>query len=178
MSTTSTQVPPLPDISTLPAVPSEIQILILDLLFEPHPSIHKLLLPHLSVPQESYASLITKIHQSLLSLLTSSSSLPILEDILSSHPRLGAKKVESAQSTAEQAKLQSGGEGEAEKLRELNEEYERTFPGLRFVVFVNGRGRDEIMEDMRERIQRGDVEAERREGIDVSIMLRSLRGWR
>lgn len=34
-------------------------------------------------------------------------------------------------------------------------------------VFVNGRGRDVIMEDMRRRIERGDGEAERREGVDV-----------
>jgi hypothetical protein len=34
-------------------------------------------------------------------------------------------------------------------------------------VFVNGRGRDVIMQDMRRRIERGDVELERGEGVDV-----------
>jgi 2-oxo-4-hydroxy-4-carboxy--5-ureidoimidazoline (OHCU) decarboxylase len=81
---------------------------------------------------------------------------------------LGAKKVESAQSAAEQAKLQAGGEEEGRVLAELNEEYERTFPGLRFVVWVNGRGRGEIMEIMRERIERGDWEGERDGAVEVS----------
>lgn len=54
-------------------------------------------------------------------------------------------------------------------LGELNEEYERVFPGLRFVVWVNGRGRGEIMGIMRERIARGDWEGERDGAVEVSI---------
>ena len=92
----------------------------------------------------------------------------MLLGILSSHPRLGAAKVESAQSAAEQAKLQQGSEEEGRLLAELNQEYERVFPGLRFVVWVNGRGRREIMEIMRERIERGTWEGERDGGIEVS----------
>lgn len=40
----------------------------------------------------------------------------------------------------------------------LNEEYEKMFNGLRFVTFVNGRGREEVVGEMRERsmIVRGD----------------------
>jgi hypothetical protein len=34
-------------------------------------------------------------------------------------------------------------------------------------VFVNGRERPVIMQDMRRRIERGDIEAERREAIQV-----------
>ena len=56
-------------------------------------------------------------------------------------------------------------------LGELNEEYERVFPGLRFVVWVNGRGRGEIMGIMRERIGRGDWEGERDGAVEVSILL-------
>lgn len=83
---------------------------------------------------------------------------------------MGAKKVESAQSAAEQAKLQAGGEEEARLLAELNEEYERKFPGLRFVVWVNGRGRGEIMSIMRERIARGEWEEERDGAVEVSLL--------
>lgn len=54
------------------------------------------------------------------------------------------------------------------ELARLNEAYEAKFPGLRFVVFVNGRGRGEIMTIMRERIERGDWEAERDGAIEVS----------
>jgi 2-oxo-4-hydroxy-4-carboxy--5-ureidoimidazoline (OHCU) decarboxylase len=93
---------------------------------------------------------------------------PLLR-ILSAHPRLGEKKVDSALSRAEQANLRSGGDSEEvlAQLAALNKEYEDTFPGLRYVVFVNGRGRGEIMEDMRRRIARGDYAAEEREGIEA-----------
>lgn len=56
-----------------------------------------------------------------------------------------------------------------EELRALNEAYEVKFPGLRFVVFVNGRGRGEIVEIMKERIERGDWEAERDGAVKVSL---------
>ncbi|KLU91276.1 hypothetical protein MAPG_09797, partial [Magnaporthiopsis poae ATCC 64411] len=78
------------------------------------------------------------------------------------------KKVDSAQSRAEQANLQKdAGAAEAERLAALNAEYEARFPGLRYVVFVNGRGRDVIMANMRERIDRGDAQAEEKEAIEA-----------
>jgi len=60
-----------------------------------------------------------------------------------------------------------GGEEVVAELARLNEAYEAKFPGLRFVVFVNGRGRGEIMTIMRERIERGDWEAERDGAIEA-----------
>ncbi|KAI0541857.1 Oxo-4-hydroxy-4-carboxy-5-ureidoimidazoline decarboxylase [Xylaria digitata] len=129
-------------------------------------------------PFSSYASLIEHIgallHQ--LAISSSSSSSPSqpperekLHAILGSHPRLGAKKVDSAQSRAEQAQLNTGAGDEAERLAALNREYEERFPGLRYVIFVDGRGRDIIMEDMRRRIDRGDIRAEEREGIQAMV---------
>ena len=47
-----------------------------------------------------------------------------------------------------------GGEEVVAELARLNEAYEAKFPGLRFVVFVNGRGRGEIMGIMNERIEK------------------------
>ncbi|KAK3994222.1 Oxo-4-hydroxy-4-carboxy-5-ureidoimidazoline decarboxylase [Cladorrhinum sp. PSN332] len=102
-----------------------------------------------------------------------------LHGILGAHPRLGASKPKklkeegeveeelSEQSKAEQKQLRGGDPDEAEKLRALNEEYERVFPGLRYVVFVNGRGREEVMGDMRVRIARGDVRAEERAALQA-----------
>ncbi|KAF2972168.1 hypothetical protein GQX73_g1404 [Xylaria multiplex] len=129
-------------------------------------------------PFTSYASLIkhigTLLHQ--LAISSSSSSSPSqpperekLHAILGSHPRLGAKKVDSAQSRAEQAQLNAGAGDEAERLAALNREYEESFPGLRYVVFVNGRSRDVIMEDMRRRIDSGDIRAEETEGIQAMV---------
>lgn len=160
----------LPPIDTIPSLPTEDRAAILDLLFEPSPQLLTLSLPLLqSQSFTSYPDLIASVGTQLSALADSASSSDTawLNDILSSHPRLGAKKVDSAQSAAEQAKLQEGGSEEAEKLRVLNEEYERTFPGLRYVVFVNGRGRGEIMEDMKRRIEGGSLNGEREGCIRV-----------
>ncbi|TGJ86684.1 hypothetical protein E0Z10_g2117 [Xylaria hypoxylon] len=129
-------------------------------------------------PFTSYASLIehiaTLLHQLAISSSSSSSPFPPperekLHGILGSHPRLGAKKVDSTQSRAEQAQLNTGTGDEAQRLAALNREYEDRFPGLRYVVFVNGRSRDVVMEDMRRRINRGDIRAEEREGIQAMV---------
>jgi len=53
-------------------------------------------------------------------------------------------------------------------LQRLNEEYEQKFPGLRYVVFVNGRDRDVIMNDMRTRIESGEQKSETAAAIRVS----------
>jgi 2-oxo-4-hydroxy-4-carboxy--5-ureidoimidazoline (OHCU) decarboxylase len=148
---------------------------ILDLLFEPSPILHDLALPMLHRRfWHSYTDVIDAIYDSLTILIEDSataSDRAELDAVLGSHPRLGAKKVESEQSRAEQAQLQqqdgAAAEAEAKMLSDLNDEYERKFPGLRYVVFVNGRGRPEIMDDMRSRIARGDADAERLAAIGV-----------
>jgi 2-oxo-4-hydroxy-4-carboxy-5-ureidoimidazoline decarboxylase len=72
--------------------------------------------------------------------------------VLDSHPRIGADPASlSALSRREQ-----GGGADQWTLRELarlNEDYERTF-GFRFVVFVRGRSKAEIVPVMRERLRR------------------------
>ncbi|KAK8065742.1 OHCU decarboxylase [Apiospora hydei] len=128
-------------------------------------------------PLSSYTSLIRHVGSLLASLASQSASFGTtpspqqqkLHGILGSHPRLGAKKVESAQSQAEQAQLNQGGAEEAEKLKALNDEYEQRFPGLRYVVFVNGRSRPVVMEDMRRRIDRGDPKEEEQEAIKAMV---------
>ncbi|KAI8248218.1 hypothetical protein K4K53_001070 [Colletotrichum sp. SAR 10_77] len=155
----------LPDISTLAQLSGEEQTKILDLLFEPSPAIHALLLPSLTAASfESYNELIAHCQKIFEALAADPSHKTELHAIIGSHPRLGAKKVESAQSVAEQAKLQTG---DGTELAALNSEYEIRFPGLRYVVFVNGRGRPEIMEDMRTRIARGDIALEERAAVQA-----------
>jgi 2-oxo-4-hydroxy-4-carboxy--5-ureidoimidazoline (OHCU) decarboxylase len=72
--------------------------------------------------------------------------------VLNAHPRIGADPASlSALSRHEQH-----GEADLATLRELasmNEEYERTF-GFRFVIFVAGRSKAEIVPVMRERLLR------------------------
>jgi 2-oxo-4-hydroxy-4-carboxy--5-ureidoimidazoline (OHCU) decarboxylase len=166
----------LPDINSLRNEPEARQIQILDLLFEPSTEIHSLLLPYVNTGSfQSFDEFITGC-QTLFESVIEESSDPgaraKLHSILGSHPRLGAEKVESAQSASEQAKLQAG---DPTQLAALNAEYEAKFPGLRYVVFVNGRGRPEIMHDMRRRISRGDMALEEREGIQVGHVSKHFR---
>jgi 2-oxo-4-hydroxy-4-carboxy--5-ureidoimidazoline (OHCU) decarboxylase len=69
------------------------------------------------------------------------------KEVLDAHPAIGAKKNLSARSAAEQ------GTDEARELEELNREYEERF-GFRFVVFVNGRPKREIVPVLRARLER------------------------
>ncbi|KAK2605744.1 hypothetical protein N8I77_008559 [Diaporthe amygdali] len=164
--------PTLPDVTSLATLPEAEVLAILDLLFEPSDDLHTLALPTLrAITFASYPELIDTIRDQLhviaQSVHSDSNARKPLHSILGSHPRLGEKKVHSAQSAAEQAQLQTGPEGEAERLAALNSEYEAKFPGLRYVVFVNGRSRDTIMDDMRRRIDRADLAEEEKEAINA-----------
>ncbi|KAH7360161.1 Oxo-4-hydroxy-4-carboxy-5-ureidoimidazoline decarboxylase [Rhexocercosporidium sp. MPI-PUGE-AT-0058] len=167
----------LPIISDLPSLSTIERATVLDALFEPCEALHTLSLDLLHTQIfGSYNDLIVSVGVQLTDLAESPSTSDTegLDKILGAHPRLGAKKVDSAQSQAEQAQLNTGGEDEARKLKELNDEYEKAFPGLIYVVFVNGRSRPVIMENMRSRIDRGDIEFERAEAIKVSVQNVSL----
>jgi 2-oxo-4-hydroxy-4-carboxy--5-ureidoimidazoline (OHCU) decarboxylase len=147
----------LPPASSLHFLPDEAIHQILSLLFEPSPALNAILVPKIRSHTQltSYADLANLTRKTLLALPPTD---PTLIEILAAHPRLGAKKVDSAQSQAEQQSL--GDEEERAQLAKLNEEYEARFPGLRYVVFVNGRSREVVMEDMRRRIERGTHEGE------------------
>lgn len=177
-----TKLPPAAHLSDLPD--SE-RATILDLLFEPSPTLRSIFLPLTGFAKFfSYDDLIAAIGAKLLSLAESTNPEDIkdLEDVLSSHPRLGEKKVDSAMSKMEQAAMLQASAAtstsagsvdeeaktkEAETLQQLNQDYEEAFPGLRYVVFVNGRPRTVIFENLRSRIARGDIGEERREAIKV-----------
>ncbi len=173
----------LPPITALPSLPDVAVTKALDLLFEPSADLHAFALPALRAanpPIASYDELANVVRAQLLDVqqraASDASAKTTLLRILGAHPRLGAKKVESAQSVAEQAQLQaptSSSGDEAARLAALNAEYEAAFPGLIYVVFVNGRSRDIIMENMRERITRGDFAKEEIEAIEVSNYLHS-----
>ncbi|KAI1454897.1 Oxo-4-hydroxy-4-carboxy-5-ureidoimidazoline decarboxylase [Annulohypoxylon moriforme] len=167
----------LPPISSLSTTNDEAIKSVLDILFEPSSDLHDLAIPsiHDSPSFTSYVSLIKHV-EAIMSQLAQSSSPDArkkLHGILGSHPRLGEKKVESAQSRAEQAHLNTSNtkekEEEATKLKALNDEYESRFPGLRYVVFVNGRSRAIVMQNMQDRIDRGDIRAEELEAIQAMV---------
>lgn len=126
----------LPQIASLPTLSTIERATVLDALFEPCTALHTLSIDLLHTETfDSYNDLIASIGVLLsdLSESDSTSDTEWLDKILGAHPRLGEKKVESAQSQAEQAQLNTGSQEEAGKLRLLNVEYEETFPGLRYV---------------------------------------------
>jgi len=130
----------LPALASLPSLPQETQLRVLDTLFEPSPELHQLMLPVLANQSfSSYASLIDAVggRMSALSADNSPTDRNVLFGILGSHPRLGRPAANpehlSELSKKEQAQLQVGAEEQAEQLRALNAEYEERFPGLRFV---------------------------------------------
>ncbi|PYH89558.1 hypothetical protein BO71DRAFT_444510 [Aspergillus ellipticus CBS 707.79] len=165
----------LPPPSSLTSLPQEQQFQILDTLFESSPELHTLMAPVLANQEfSSYASLVDAVggRMSALSAANSSKDRDVLAGILGSHPRLGQPKGAPTEhlselSKKEQANLNTGAEEQAEKLKRLNAEYEDKFPGLRFVTFVNGRNRDVIMEEMRQRMDRGDADQEVEEIIQA-----------
>lgn len=143
----------------------------LSLLFEPCEALQNLIFRNLlnSEPKSfsSYIEFIEAVRKTLLLLLkASSTNKDLISKIVAAHPRLGAKKVESKLSQAEQASLQSSTE-EAQILAELNSKYETKFPGLRYVVFVNGRSRPEIYKNINTRIDRGNYGLECEEAFNA-----------
>lgn len=127
------QLPPITGVPTLSTIE---RAAVLDALFEPCKALHTLSLDLLHTAKfESYYDLIASVGVQLtdLSESLSTSNTEWLDKILGAHPRLGEKKVESAQSKAEQAQLNTGGEEEGAELRDLNAEYEKRFPGLKYV---------------------------------------------
>lgn len=158
----------LPSIQNVPKASEAERAAILDNLFEPSPSLRLLGEPILrDKVYTDYAQLVNALQNELVKLAKSQSESDreSLIDILSSHPRLGEKKIESAQSQAEQAQLSTPEPAETERLSQMNALYEETFPGLRYVVFVNGRSRSLILQDMQMRIHRADFETEQDEAI-------------
>ena len=97
-------------------------------------------------------------------------SLPESERIaiLDAHPRIGA----DPSSLSELSKAEQGDRADEATLRELgglNDAYERHF-GFRFVVFVNGRTRREIVPILRARLARGR-DAELATGVDEFLAI-------
>lgn len=123
-------------ISSVPELSAEQRAEILDTLFEKSTQLHTL---SVSVLHDktfaSYADIVAYIREQLLRLHQSNleSDTKWLEAILSAHPRLGEKKVDSAMSKQEQAGLKDENAAETEKLMSLNKQYEDKFPGLRYV---------------------------------------------
>jgi 2-oxo-4-hydroxy-4-carboxy--5-ureidoimidazoline (OHCU) decarboxylase len=94
------------------------------------------------------------------------------KEVLDAHPAIGAK------ATSERSRREQGTDDDPQvlaELAELNRAYEEKF-GFRFVVFVNGRPRREIVPILRERIER-TREHELETGVDELVQI-AVNRWR
>ena len=183
----------LPSIETLKELPKSEQKIIFDQLFEPCETLSNFIfikiIPQINNNFKNYSDFINLVRSELLQLIdqqesssssSSSSSVLDLNDdelnqvinkIISAHPRLGEPKKQnlSIHSSNEQKSLTNDNDDPEilNKLKELNEKYEKNFPGLRYVVFVNGRNKIEIINDMNKRINRNDIILERKEAFNA-----------
>ena len=73
--------------------------------------------------------------------------------VLDAHPRIGASVGLSARSAAEQRATETTDAATLQQLDKLNTTYERRF-GFRFVVFVAGRSRADLVPVLRSRLAR------------------------
>ncbi|HET8605651.1 MAG TPA: 2-oxo-4-hydroxy-4-carboxy-5-ureidoimidazoline decarboxylase [Gaiellaceae bacterium] len=93
-----------------------------------------------------------------------------LREALDAHPAIGARRDSlSVRSAAEQ-----GDDADPETLAELgrlNREYEHRF-GFRFVTFVNRRPKAQVLEELRERIERPREEELRRAARELVAIAR------
>jgi 2-oxo-4-hydroxy-4-carboxy--5-ureidoimidazoline (OHCU) decarboxylase len=87
-------------------------------------------------------------------------------EMLAAHPAIGSRPT-SARSAAEQGT--DDDPAVLAELERLNRAYEETF-GFRFVVFVNGRPRREIVPVLRERLERSRDE-ERATAVDELVRI-------
>ncbi|GAA5899928.1 hypothetical protein JCM6882_007004 [Rhodosporidiobolus microsporus] len=128
---------------------------VLSQLLEPSPPLSALLTPQL---YETIAALPAadkpKDYHQFLALAQQVVDKWDIEDqaaFLAAHPRIGETKGLSKSSEGEQAPQPGQGVTPGEvlkRLQNLNSLYEQAFPGLRYITFVNGRSRAEIIPEL------------------------------
>ncbi|HEY8811161.1 MAG TPA: 2-oxo-4-hydroxy-4-carboxy-5-ureidoimidazoline decarboxylase [Candidatus Dormibacteraeota bacterium] len=129
-----------------------------ELLFEGSTPLARRLLAE--APHDSEAAMIERAYE-LLGELTEEEKIATVN----AHPRIGADRAHlSRLSLAEQ------GADRVPGLERLNADYESRF-GFRFVVFVNGRPKSEIVEVLRQRLANGrnqELETGLRAVVDIA----------
>jgi 2-oxo-4-hydroxy-4-carboxy--5-ureidoimidazoline (OHCU) decarboxylase len=129
-------------------------------LFEPSPALFEFLVPSvITTISHSRGHTPNHTYNALIDI-----AISVLEgwphdqqaSFLGGHPRIGEVKGLSALSASEQAAHATPPQVLA-RLLVLNEEYERRYPGLRYITFVNGRSRTAIMGEMEEKLGIGDA---------------------
>ncbi|WVQ86043.1 hypothetical protein IAT38_008211 [Cryptococcus sp. DSM 104549] len=141
----STTVPPIESCADAQTLTT-----LLALLFEPSPPLHSLLVPsvllRLTARSEVPASYneIIDICQEVASDWTWDEKA----EFLSGHPMIGEVKGLSALSGKEQGGARPTPKPVLDRLAHLNQVYCKIYPGLRYITFVNGRSRAEIIPEL------------------------------
>lgn len=157
----------LPDPSSLSSLDKESKVELLNNLFEKHSEIHDLLIPKLfNRNYESYNEFIETSRKIFLALNPNNS---VTQGIIAAHPRLGVPAKLSSHSNSEQKSIYNNTDADKviNQFIKLNDEYEEKFPGLRYVLFVNGRSREEIFQDFERRFKRNDYNLEVEEALNA-----------
>ena len=147
-SMSATHLPPLDETLSSAASLSEA----LSVLFEPSSAITEQLVPQLveqlqTTPVTSYATLIDAAVD-----IISHWHDGLKVQFIGGHPRIGEVKNLSHLSAQEQA-AKATPPAVLARLAHLNSCYERRYPGLRYITFVNGRTREAIMEEMEDALE-------------------------
>ncbi|QOU21179.1 hypothetical protein BRETT_000899 [Brettanomyces bruxellensis] len=168
----------LPDPQALSQILRSEQVTVIDTLFEHNDKFADFIIKKVLSHNERYGSYREFIKAVRIQLIQLADNYEksmtgdlgdMVRSVISAHPRLGIQQASalSVSSAREQKSLQSGKPELARQLLALNQEYEHCFPGLRFVVFVNGRSRQEITKIMRKRITRDDYNLEVRDAFSA-----------
>ncbi|KAJ3129067.1 hypothetical protein HK098_002659 [Nowakowskiella sp. JEL0407] len=163
----------IPNIDQLNQFPREDFFKVINLLFETAPPLADKLYD--GRPYQSYESLIS-FGEDLLNSESGAFTETEKIEIINAHPRIGAPKENlSAQSYIEQGYNKPGGlttEDDAvnAKLFELNNLYESKY-GFKFVVFVAGRPRKEIVKVLEDRLNKGTATEELEIGLTDMMLI-------
>jgi OHCU decarboxylase len=121
------------------------------MIFEPSPVLLTHLVPQLLISLSSPSSYAIDSYTSLIDLalhtISSSWDVSLRSQFITGHPRIGQVKNLSKLSAGEQARVAAPLEV-ISRLEHLNRCYEWKYPGLRYITFVNGRSRTQIMLEM------------------------------
>lgn len=128
----------------------------LSILFEPSPTLLSTLEPQIAQLLPKIPAITSYVQLIDLSLSQISAWDKALKgQFIAGHPRIGESKNLSSLSAKEQGAASTVAATPPEvlaRLAELNEQYERRYPGLRYITFVNGRTRAEIAQEMESRL--------------------------
>ncbi|KAK9766446.1 hypothetical protein K7432_004469 [Basidiobolus ranarum] len=157
-----------PPISKLNGLPREDFLEAVNSLFEPAPPLAKIL--YEARPYLSYSGLLDFAQYVIDHDLSEEDRILVVN----AHPRIGAPPQGlSAHSIKEQGYDKKPTPEEEQvngRLGELNEEYEKKY-GFKFVVFVNGRPRKEIIPVLEKRLQVGTKESELKLGLSEMLII-------